>query len=151
MNNHLAAAEERLVSERLKQKLNYVNTAAQNQLSCVTDHVNFTLQQGYFKCAYECFDRRRKYEEISNCVENCSIPVMNANQLVETEMAKFQEMMNRSLMVCQDKFEQAKLQQIKTGAINEMESCVDRAIQDSVKLLPHVVDRLKTTLNISRN
>ncbi|KAI3980517.1 hypothetical protein MKX01_028353 [Papaver californicum] len=119
MNNHLTATEERLVSEKLKQKINDVNTAAHNQLSVVTDHVNFTLQQGYFKCAYDCFDRRRKMEEISNCVENYSIPVMNANQLVETEMAKFQ-------------------------------SCVDRAIQDSVKLFPHVVDRLKTTLSISK-
>ncbi|KAI3856757.1 hypothetical protein MKX03_001581, partial [Papaver bracteatum] len=29
--------------------------------------------QGYFKCAYECFDMRRKFQEISNCVENYSI------------------------------------------------------------------------------
>ncbi|MCL7036048.1 hypothetical protein MKW94_012358, partial [Papaver nudicaule] len=106
--------------------------------------------KAYFQCAHDCFDRRRKFEEISNCVENCSIPVMNANQLVENEMAKFQEMMNRSLVVCQDKFEQAKLKQIKTGAINELESCVDRAVQDSIQLLPHVVDRLKNTLSIGR-
>ncbi|OVA05152.1 Protein of unknown function DUF842 [Macleaya cordata] len=148
--NHLAAAEERLVSERLKRKLNDVNVAAQTQLSVITDHVNFTMQQAYFKCAYDCFDRRRRQEEINTCVENCSIPVMNANNLVETEMAKFQERMNRSLMVCQDKFESAKLQQIKTGAMNDLESCVDQAIQESIQVLPHIVDRLKSTLSVNR-
>lgn len=36
--------EEQLVSERIKQKLNQVNLAAQTHLSPVQDHVNFTLQ-----------------------------------------------------------------------------------------------------------
>lgn len=88
--NHIAAAEEQIVSERLRRKLNDVNSAAQTQLSGVQDHVNFTLQQAYFKCAYECFDRRRRQEDISHCVESCSIPVVNAQNVVETEMAKFQ-------------------------------------------------------------
>ncbi|CAK9155974.1 unnamed protein product [Ilex paraguariensis] len=88
--DHIAAAEERLVNDRLRQKLNEVNAAAQTQLSAVQDHINFTLQQAYFKCAYECFDRRRKSEEIGSCVEHCSVPVLNAQNLVENEMAKFQ-------------------------------------------------------------
>eukprot|EP00262_Sarcandra_glabra_P019925 TRINITY_DN7746_c0_g1_i1.p1 TRINITY_DN7746_c0_g1~~TRINITY_DN7746_c0_g1_i1.p1 ORF type:complete len:119 (-),score=17.01 TRINITY_DN7746_c0_g1_i1:176-532(-) len=107
-------------------------------------------RQAYFKCAYECFDRRSRQEEINNCVENCSVPVLTANDLVENEMAKFQERMNRSLMVGQDKFEAAKLQQIKMGAMNGLESCVDQAIEDSIKVLPHVVDRLKVSLSIDR-
>lgn len=40
----IAAAEERIVSERLRQKLNEVNTAAQTQLAGIQDHVAFTLQ-----------------------------------------------------------------------------------------------------------
>ncbi|RRT75807.1 hypothetical protein B296_00013976, partial [Ensete ventricosum] len=172
--DHLAAMEERLVSERLRRKLEDVNAAAQKQLSPVQDHVNFTLQQAYFKCAYECFDRRRKQEEISNCVEHCSVPVLNANNMVETEMAKFQvianpdalfenitfpcktqllftfqERLNRSLMVCQDKFEAAKLHKIKTDAMTDLESCVNTAIDDSVGVLPHIVDRVKASLSIN--
>ncbi|RWW54768.1 hypothetical protein BHE74_00038625 [Ensete ventricosum] len=134
--DHLAAMEERLVSERLRRKLEDVNAAAQKQLSPVQDHVNFTLQQAYFKCAYECFDRRRKQEEISNCVEHCSVPVLNANNMVETEMAKFQ-------------FEAAKLHKIKTDAMTDLESCVNTAIDDSVGVLPHIVDRVKASLSIN--
>ncbi|KAH0644506.1 hypothetical protein KY284_032390 [Solanum tuberosum] len=145
----IAAAEERIVTERIRQKTNEVNTAAQTQLSGVQDHVHFTLQQAYFKCAYECFDRRKKQEVIDNCVEYCSVPVLKAQNFIESEMADFQEKMNRSLMVCQDKFEAAKLQKNKSDAIKDMESCVDQSVQDNIKTLPHLVGKFKVSLGIT--
>ncbi|KAL6868277.1 hypothetical protein ACP4OV_015122 [Aristida adscensionis] len=147
--DHASAMEERLVTERIRRKLEEVNAAAQQQLAAVQDHVNFTMQQAYFKCAYDCFDRRRTQEGINNCVENCSVPVLTANNVVETEMAKFQERLNRSLMVCQDKFEAAKLQKMKTDAAQELESCVNRSIDDSIRVLPHVVDQIKSSLSMN--
>ncbi|XP_028093450.1 protein FAM136A-like [Camellia sinensis] len=84
------AAEEQIVTERLRRKLNEVNTASQTQLSHVQDNINFTLQQSYFKCAYECLDRSRTQDEINTCVENCSVPILRTQNPVETEMAKFQ-------------------------------------------------------------
>jgi hypothetical protein len=42
--DHIAAAEERIVSERVQQKLHQVNLAAKEHLSPIQDHVNFTLQ-----------------------------------------------------------------------------------------------------------
>ncbi|XP_044498575.1 protein FAM136A-like [Mangifera indica] len=146
--NHVAAMEEQIVSERMRKKLEEVNAAAQSHLFPVQDHINFTLQQAYFKCAYDCFDRRRKQEDISNCVEHCSVPVMRAQQHFENEMARFQERLNRSLMVCQDKFESAKLQKIGTEAVNDLESCVNQSIDESVKTLPHLVGKLKTEFSI---
>ncbi|KAG7568727.1 hypothetical protein ISN45_Aa04g015210 [Arabidopsis thaliana x Arabidopsis arenosa] len=147
--DHIAAAEEQIVSERLRRKLQEVNAAAQTQLSPIQDHINFTLQQAYFKCAYECFDRRRKQEEISNCVEHCSVPVVKSQQYFENEMAQFQERLNRSLVVCQDKFEASKLQKIRPEAINEMESCVQKSIEENLNTLPHIVQRMKQAFNIT--
>ncbi|KAL6658568.1 hypothetical protein ACP70R_001539 [Stipagrostis hirtigluma subsp. patula] len=147
--DHASAMEERVVTERIRRKLEEVNSAAQQQLAGVQDHVNFTMQQAYFKCAYDCFDRRRTQEGINNCVENCSVPVLTANNMVESEMAKFQERLNRSLMVCQDKFEAAKLQKMKTDATQELESCVNRSIDDSIRVLPHVVDQIKSSLSMN--
>uniref|UniRef100_A0A804NLA1 Uncharacterized protein n=1 Tax=Zea mays TaxID=4577 RepID=A0A804NLA1_MAIZE len=60
-----------------------------------------------------------------------------------------QERLNRSLMVCQDKFEAAKLQKMKTDATQELESCVNRSIDDSIRALPYVVQQMKSTLNIN--
>ncbi|GAB4858963.1 hypothetical protein Ancab_010435 [Ancistrocladus abbreviatus] len=147
--NSIAAAEEQIVTERLRRKLNEVNAAAQSHLSGIQDHINFTLQQAYFKCAYECFDRRRRQEEISSCVEHCSVPVLTAQNLVEAEMAKFQERLQRSLMVCQDKYEARKLQMGQSNAMNDMESCVNQSIDESIKTLPHVLGKLKSSLGIN--
>lgn len=52
--NHIAAMEEQVVSERMRQKLNEVNMAAQAQLGPIQDHVNFTLQV----CLFVVFDLR---------------------------------------------------------------------------------------------
>ncbi|XLR07133.1 hypothetical protein HN51_062159 [Arachis hypogaea] len=148
--DHFAGAEEHLAQQRLRQKLDEVNVAAQNDLAPIQDHVNFTLQKAYFKCAYECFDRSRRQEEITSCVENCSIPLANVQQTFDTEMQKFQEKLNRSLMVCQDRYESAKLQQ-KGGAMNDMVSCADEAIQDSIKMLPLLANKLKSSFGIKDN
>lgn len=45
--DHIAAAEEQIVSERLRRKLEEVNVAAQSQLSPIQDHINFTLQVSF--------------------------------------------------------------------------------------------------------
>ncbi|XP_040999376.1 protein FAM136A-like isoform X1 [Juglans microcarpa x Juglans regia] len=140
--DRMAAAEERIVTEKIRQKLHQVNLAAEEHFSPVQDHVKFTLQQAYFKCAYECFDRERSYDEISDCVENCSVPVDRSQHMLEDEMANFQETMKRSLMVCQDKFEAAKLQK-KPDALNDLETCVDQSTQDGIKMLPHLAAKLK--------
>ncbi|KAJ0250825.1 hypothetical protein HA466_0141060 [Hirschfeldia incana] len=146
--DHIAAAEEQIVTERIRRKLEEVNVSAQSQLSPVQDHINFTLQQAYFKCAYECFDRSRKQEEIANCVEHCSVPVVKSQQYFEGEMAQFQERMNRSLMVCQDKFESSKLHKNRADAAKDMEGCVNQSIEESLNTLPHIVQRMKTAFSI---
>ncbi|KAI4387285.1 hypothetical protein MLD38_005128 [Melastoma candidum] len=146
--DRIAAAEERIVWERLRGKLNEVNATAQAELSGVQDHVAFNLQKAYFKCAYECFDRSRRQEEISNCVEHCTVPVVSAQQLFENEMAKLQERLNRSLTVCQDKLEAGKLQAAKGNLLKDFESCVERTIDEHIKLLPHLKNRLKSSLGM---
>ena len=42
--DHVSSMEERIVTERIRKKLEEVNAAAQKQLEGVQDHVNFTLQ-----------------------------------------------------------------------------------------------------------
>lgn len=70
-------------------------------------------------------------------------------KLILVNVGLLQERLNRSLMVCQDKFESAKLQKIRTDATSELESCVDQSVEDSINILPHLVRRLKTSLSIN--
>lgn len=60
-----------------------------------------------------------------------------------------QERLNSSLMVCQDKFESAKMQQMRTDATKDMESCDNQTVEEHVKALPHLVAKLKASLNIN--
>ncbi|GLJ15280.1 hypothetical protein SUGI_0250020 [Cryptomeria japonica] len=144
--------EERFLAERVKRSVDQVQKAVEQQLSGVQDHVNFNLQKAYFKCAYDCFDRQRNQQEISNCVEYCSVPVVQANNAIEEEMSRFQERLRRSLMVCQDRLEATKfINQKDVSHTKEFESCVDQTIKEQIQLLPHVVDRLKLVLSKSGN
>lgn len=60
-----------------------------------------------------------------------------------------QEKLNRALMVCQDKFDSAKLQQNKNNMLNDLESCVEHSIQDSIKTLPHLAEKLKASFSVN--
>ncbi|XP_010413039.1 PREDICTED: uncharacterized protein LOC104699432 [Camelina sativa] len=107
-------AEEKMVRERIRKRVNEVSSVSQSLLSPVfQDNVNFTLQKAYFKCAYECFDRTRTHAEISRCAESYSVPITNAQNHFDNEMSVFQERLNRSLVACQNKFEAAKLQKTR--------------------------------------
>ncbi|KAH0930790.1 hypothetical protein HID58_016517 [Brassica napus] len=123
--------EEKKVRERIRNKVNQVSSVSQSLLSPLQDHINFTLQKAYFKCAYECFDRTRTHAEISQCAETCS------------------ERLNRSLVACQDKFEAAKLQRTRNEAVVGLEQCVNQTVDDAVKTLPSLVSKMKKALSVS--
>ncbi|CAL9236795.1 unnamed protein product [Arabidopsis halleri] len=142
-------AEEKMVRERIRKKVNEVSSVSQSLLSPVQDHINFTLQKAYFKCAYECFDRTRTHAEISRCAESCSVPITNAQNHFDNEMSVFQERLNRSLVVCQDKFESAKLKKTRNEAVNDLEHCVYQTVDEAVKTLPNLVTRMKKALSIT--
>lgn len=59
-----------------------------------------------------------------------------------------QERMSRSLTVCQDKYEAAKLQPSSSNPRNDLESCVDLSVRESINLIPHVAGKLKAYLAI---
>ena len=51
-------------------------------------------------------------------------------------------------MVCQDKHDVSK-QQKATNTLNNLESCVEEATQDSIKSLAHLAETLKASLSIN--
>ncbi|CAH9117200.1 unnamed protein product [Cuscuta europaea] len=138
-----------MAADKIRKTLDDISAATEAQLSGVKDHIHFTLQQAYFKCAYECFDRTKSQEEIDNCVEYCSVPVLKAQYLMEDETANLAEKMRRALMVCQDKFIGAE--EKGDDALRAMESCLEVSVQHFSKTLPHIVRELKTSLGIESN
>lgn len=52
-------------------------------------------------------------------------------------------------MVCQDKFEAAKLQKTRNEAVNDLEQCVNQTVDDAVKTFPNLIARMKKALSIT--
>lgn len=52
-------------------------------------------------------------------------------------------------MVCQDKFEAAKIQKTRNKAVNELEQCVNQTVDEAVKTLPNLITRMKKALSIT--
>ncbi|KAK7259827.1 hypothetical protein RIF29_25442 [Crotalaria pallida] len=123
--DHFAVTEEQIATQRLRQKLDEVNEAAQTHLAPIQDHVNFTLQG--IVCPLD-------MGLIPFGILRLSLP----------------ERLHRSLMVCQDKYEAAKLQQ-KPGAVNDLLSCADLSIQDGIKMLPLLTNKFKASFGIRDN
>lgn len=146
-SGHLADADEQAATDAMRKTLYEITAATEAQLSGVKDHIHYTLQQAYFKCAYECFHRTKSQEEIENCVEHCSVPVLKAKYFVEDETANFAEEVKRALMVCQDKFVDAKQQE--GDAMRALESCIDASMQGFSKTLPLFVKGLETSIGIA--
>ncbi|KAK6126631.1 hypothetical protein DH2020_039625 [Rehmannia glutinosa] len=108
------------------------------------------MEQDAMLISFQSSDRRKSQNEIGKYVEHCSAPVLNAQNLVESEMAKFQEKLSRSLTVCQDKYESAKLQpNSNNNGMNDLESCVELSVQDSINMMPHLAGKLRAYLSIT--
>lgn len=52
-------------------------------------------------------------------------------------------------MVCQDKFENAKLQKTRNEAVNDLEQCVNQTVDDAVKKLPNLITSMKKALSVT--
>ncbi|KAG5033210.1 hypothetical protein JHK85_017192 [Glycine max] len=143
-------AEEQLASEMLlNQKLEELDEAYQTKISHVYDYANFTLPKDFFKCGYECFDGSKRQEEVINCVNNCADRLTKVQKALNNEINMFevQQKMGKSVLVCQLKHDEAKLQQ-KAGAGPDLVSCLDQAIQENIKFLPDI-NKLKAAFGIS--
>ncbi|KAJ4723735.1 hypothetical protein OWV82_007069 [Melia azedarach] len=141
--NRVAAPE-----EIIRRKYKEVAAAVDVHLSPVLDNIYFTLLQGYFNCAYECYDVMEKPGKTESCVQNCYATVLRGRQQFETETEKFLGRFLTSLKDCTYKFESAKWQRSETEAINDFESCVNLSAEDIIRGLPFLAGRLENHFSI---
>ncbi|XP_024360441.1 uncharacterized protein [Physcomitrium patens] len=130
------------MSESLNRLSQEVNHAVTENLAEVQDYVNITLQKEYYKCGYECFSKDKN--QIQRCVERCSLPVERAGAILQNELNRFQERLQRSMMVCRDRVE------ISGGSVEddaskmrEMEVCMKTSVREQMKNLPKLAEHIK--------
>lgn len=136
------------MSEAINRLAQEVNNAVNENLSDVQDYVNITLQKDYYKCGYECFSKDKN--DIQRCVKRCGVPVERAGAILQNELNRFQERLQRSMMVCRDRVE------ISGGSVDEddskmreIESCMETSVKEQMKNLPKLAEHIQKQISNS--
>ncbi|KAJ7530150.1 hypothetical protein O6H91_15G081700 [Diphasiastrum complanatum] len=125
-----------------------INAAVNAALGGVQDYVAYDMQKAYYECASRCFERKRNPQDINNCVERCGIPLQRANAVINDELSRFQDRLTRSIMVCRDKVDISEAVNLDAQTTREVEMCMQNSIQEHIKTLPRLTDRIRSQLNI---
>ena len=61
------------------------------------------MQKKTYLCSAECMDHGHfSQEQLQQCVQRCSVPLQQAQQVQQQEMGQFQERLSRCAQSCQD-------------------------------------------------
>ncbi|XP_065209167.1 protein FAM136A-like [Planococcus citri] len=110
------------------------------------------IERNMYICATDCCDNStHSYEKVQNCVDNCSIPLKNAQQYVSNEFQDFQNRVQRCLMVCndkmKDKMELEKSTNFTDKHKSEFEQCANSCLSKYCDMLPSIVLKIRNTLD----
>lgn len=106
------------------------------------------------KCAAKCCqDRNSSMESVQYCISSCSKDVAAASQIVQEEMANYQNRLNRCAMDCEDKVKDQVPANAKTDQLDRYRSvyegcvvkCIDSATSGLSTLSGRIKDRIKSS------
>ena len=117
------------------------------------------LQANTHRKIADCYSNRNASSgEVERCAQNCQVPLMNIQNLIQNEMNQFQEKLTRCTMVCQDqvadKFDFAgNTSDRNTAAAEKMlMGCVNECVDKHIALLRSVSAKMeKDIANIVRS
>ncbi|XP_060574493.1 protein FAM136A-like [Ruditapes philippinarum] len=110
------------------------------------------MQGDMHRCSAKCCDVKTSgLDDVQRCVENCSIPLTQAQNFMQQEVENFQDRLNRCAKDCQDKLRDnlpstpAESQMVQFR--KELESCVSSCADDHIRKLPDLAKRLKSNIS----
>ena len=134
-----------MASPALQAKAQALNAKIEAAATGVLDELERTsvrkVARKGLECVLKCYDKAGTTgpnDALQNCSANCQMPSQQANQLVQSEVAQFQNRLNRSMMECQDKAKDMmypgiendakKMGQVEDSLLKCMSSTVDQHI-----------------------
>jgi len=136
--------------------------AAQSRVqSAIKDFINIVdrqklrgLERQMHLCAADCTgDMDRTVEEVHRCVERCQGPTQAAQQYVQSELERFQDMLQRCVLQCQDEVKDKVGPNTPEAEIRkyrgEFETCAIACCDKNVAKLPSLVEKVKATIDSS--
>ncbi|XP_039624334.1 protein FAM136A [Polypterus senegalus] len=126
-----------------------VQSAVDEMVQCLErDHIR-KMQSRMFRCSAECCDRPgASMQQVHQCIERCHTPLAQAQNVVTTELERFQDRLTRCTIHCSDKAKDAFDSGSKEPAVKaQMEQCITSCVDEHVNLLPSMTRKLRETLD----
>ncbi|KAL1377715.1 hypothetical protein pipiens_016072 [Culex pipiens pipiens] len=114
------------------------------------------MQAEMHECAARCcHDSGSSMDAVQRCVENCSGPVMRAQQHVEKELGGFNNRLQRCVMDCNDTIKDKMGANPSESDISKytgmFERCAIKCVDKHVDLLPGLFKSIQQTIASKRN
>lgn len=112
----------------------------------------FTLQRSMHFCAAECCsDSKASMNSVHSCVESCQRDITRAQEYVQSELAQFQDRLQRGVLLCQDRIKEkvgpnpseTEMKRFR----GEFEECAVKCVDHHIGQLPTLMDKIKKGLN----
>ena len=113
------------------------------------------IQRQSLVCSLECIDkasRNATSDEIHHCMKKCQIPLERGQHLIQNEISRFQQRLQRAMVTCQDEANDLvtpdvhsnpdKLRKIE----NKMGNCFAKTIQEHIGMIGDMKKRIISQL-----
>lgn len=99
-------------------------------------------------CSAKCYsDNSKSMEEVHRCVQECSTKLIRASKVIEHEISRFQERLQRCASDCADNVnlkDSTSLDDLqRTELQRDYDRCIGECVKQSLSLLPSVVKKIK--------
>lgn len=103
-------------------------------------------------CAADCCnDKDMTVEDVHRCVEKCQAPTQRAQQYVQGELERFQDMLQRCVLQCQDEVKDKVGPNTSEADIRkyrgEFETCAIACCDKNINKLPGLMDKIKASFD----
>ncbi|XP_077298988.1 protein FAM136A-like [Arctopsyche grandis] len=109
------------------------------------------MQGDMHRCAARCCDNTSySLDKTHACIENCSTPLNNANNYVQSELTHLQNRLQRCVMQCNDEIREIMeinpTQQQADRYTAKFEDCAVKCVDKHVDSMPKLLQTMKSVL-----
>eukprot|EP00536_Pseudo-nitzschia_multiseries_P013851 jgi/Psemu1/245687/estExt_Genewise1.C_6240002 len=148
-----------MASAAIQARANALNARMEGEASTMLDTIERQwmrkVARQSFACAVGCYDKAGTSgpaESLESCTRNCQAPYQHSSNLIQQEVAQFQNRLNRNMQECQEKARdmiQPGTEQ-DTYAMAKVEkaliTCMEQQVNEHIKLLQPMKDRITSVL-----
>jgi hypothetical protein len=109
------------------------------------------LQITTHKKIIDCYSNKNaSSQECEHCANNCTVPIRNAQNLIQNEMSQFQQKLQRCAMVCQDevtsKYGGNPSEKDMPAAQKAANSCVSSCVDKHIAMLKAMQSKIESEI-----